>query len=60
MARHLRLNPDALEAHGQTEAGIQSIRIFPHGFAMFNTKYEDMTGEQLPGLGCQEPGSRCV
>jgi len=41
VARHLRLGPDALEnlAHGRY---YPEVRVFPHGFAIFNTAYEDM------------------
>jgi glyoxylase-like metal-dependent hydrolase (beta-lactamase superfamily II) len=42
VARHLRLGPDALEelAHGRW---YPDQTIFPHGFAMFNTPFGDMT-----------------
>lgn len=42
VARHLRLSPDALEelAHKQW---YPTQPVFPRGFAMFNTPYEDMT-----------------
>jgi len=42
IARHLRLSPDALEdmAH---QRWYPEQPIFKHGFAVFNTAYEDMT-----------------
>ncbi len=42
VARHLRLGPDALEelAHHRW---YPEAPHFPHGFAIFNTAYEDMT-----------------
>ncbi len=42
VARHLRLDPDALEAlaHGRWRP---RAPVFPRGFAMFNTPHEDMT-----------------
>ncbi len=41
VARHLRLDPDALEdlAHGRWRP---RPPVFPRGFAMFNTRYGDM------------------
>ncbi|MEI6861151.1 MAG: MBL fold metallo-hydrolase [Verrucomicrobiota bacterium] len=41
VARHLRLDPDVLEdlAHGRWRP---RAPVFPRGFAMFNTPYEDM------------------
>jgi glyoxylase-like metal-dependent hydrolase (beta-lactamase superfamily II) len=41
IARHLRLGPNALEelAH---KRWYPEAPVFPHGFAVFNTKYEDM------------------
>ncbi len=42
VARHLRLNPDALEALAR-KAWYPEIPVFPRGFAMFNTPFEDMT-----------------
>jgi hydroxyacylglutathione hydrolase len=41
IARHLKLGPDALEAlaHGKWHP---ESPTFPHGFAMFNTLYDDM------------------
>jgi glyoxylase-like metal-dependent hydrolase (beta-lactamase superfamily II) len=42
VARHLHLGPNALEslAHGRWSP---TQPLFPHGFAMFNTRFEDMT-----------------
>ncbi len=42
VARHLRLNPDALEdlAHGRW---YPKVPAFPHGFSAFNTPFGDMT-----------------
>ena len=42
VARHLRLAPDALQelAHKQW---YPEAPVFPHGFAIFNTPYEDLT-----------------
>jgi hydroxyacylglutathione hydrolase len=42
VARHLRLDPDALEdlAHARWRP---TAPVFPRGFAMFNTRYGDMT-----------------
>lgn len=42
VARHLRLNPDALERLA-TNAWYPLQPDFPRGFAAFNTRYEDMT-----------------
>ncbi len=42
IARHLRLSPDALEALAH-QSWYPEQRDFRHGFAMFNTKFEDMT-----------------
>lgn len=42
VARHLRLSPDALEAHARN-AWYPELPDFPTGFAAFNTRYEDMT-----------------
>lgn len=42
VARHLRLSPDALEALAHKRWYPQQP-VFPHGFAAFNTPYEDMT-----------------
>ena len=42
VARHLRLSPDALEALAHKRWYPQQP-IFSHGFAAFNTAYEDMT-----------------
>ncbi|HEY1847689.1 MAG TPA: MBL fold metallo-hydrolase [Opitutaceae bacterium] len=41
VARHLRLSPNALEdlAHSRW---YPEAPVFPHGFAIFNTKFEDM------------------
>jgi glyoxylase-like metal-dependent hydrolase (beta-lactamase superfamily II) len=41
VARHLRLSPDALEdlAHNRW---YPEAPVFPHGFAIFNTPYEDI------------------
>jgi glyoxylase-like metal-dependent hydrolase (beta-lactamase superfamily II) len=41
VARHLRLGPNALEelAHRQW---YPEVPVFPHGFAIFNTPYEDI------------------
>ncbi|HEY1791923.1 MAG TPA: MBL fold metallo-hydrolase [Opitutaceae bacterium] len=41
VARHLRLNPDALEtlAHSRW---YPEAPVFPHGFAIFNTRFGDM------------------
>ena len=42
IARHLRLGPNALEelAH---KAWYPEAPVFPHGFAIFNTPFEDLT-----------------
>jgi glyoxylase-like metal-dependent hydrolase (beta-lactamase superfamily II) len=42
VARHLRLGPGALEelAH---KRWYPEVPVFPHGFAIFNTPFEDMT-----------------
>jgi hydroxyacylglutathione hydrolase len=42
VARHLRLNPDALVALAH-QAWYPEQALFPRGFAMFNTPYGDMT-----------------
>lgn len=42
IARHLRLNPDALEALAH-KRWYPEFRPFPRGFATFNTPFEDMT-----------------
>lgn len=42
VARHLQLSPDALEILAKKEA-YPRAPIFPRGFAMFNTRHEDMT-----------------
>ena len=42
IARHLRLSPDALEAMAH-QAWYPEQPEFKHGFAIFNTPYEDMT-----------------
>ena len=42
VARHLRLNPAALEAVAR-HAWYPKIPTFPRGFAMFNTPYDDIT-----------------
>jgi glyoxylase-like metal-dependent hydrolase (beta-lactamase superfamily II) len=42
VARHLRLNPDALEALA-AKAWYPAQPVFPSGFAAFNTPFEDMT-----------------
>ena len=42
VARHLRLNPDALEALAH-KRWYPEFRPFPRGFAAFNTTFEDMT-----------------
>ncbi len=42
VARHLKLNPDALEALAH-KTWYPEAPQFPHGFAMFNTPHEDMT-----------------
>jgi hydroxyacylglutathione hydrolase len=42
VARHLQLSPDALETLAKKEA-YPRAPIFPRGFAMFNTRHEDMT-----------------
>src|ERR1035438_2406416 len=42
LARHLRLNPDALEALAH-QRWYPQAPDFRSGFAMFNTAYEDMT-----------------
>lgn len=42
IARHLRLNPDALEALAR-KSWYPKIPVFPRGFAAFNTPFEDMT-----------------
>jgi len=41
VARHLRLSPNALEAHARQDWYPQ-IPVFPRGFAMFNTPFNDM------------------
>lgn len=41
-ARHLRLSPDALEALAHKQFYPQQP-LFPRGFAIFNTPFEDMT-----------------
>jgi len=40
-ARHLRLGPDALEASAH-KRWYPEAPVFPHGFAIFNTAFEDM------------------
>lgn len=42
VARHLRLNPNALEILARKDWYPQ-IPVFPRGFAIFNTPFEDMT-----------------
>ena len=42
VARHLRLSPDALEALAH-HRWYPEVAPMKHGFAMFNTKFEDMT-----------------
>jgi hydroxyacylglutathione hydrolase len=42
VARHLRLEPNALEALAH-KSWYPEAPIFPHGFAVFNTPFEDMT-----------------
>ena len=42
VARHLRLNPNALEVLARKDWYPQ-IPVFPRGFAVFNTPFEDMT-----------------
>ena len=42
VARHLRLNPNALEAHARKQ-WYPEMPVFPRGFAAFNTPFEDMT-----------------
>ncbi len=42
VSRHLRLNPDALEALAR-KSWYPEIPSFPRGFAAFNTPHEDMT-----------------
>ncbi len=42
LARHLKLSPDALEVLARKEA-YPRAPVFPRGFAMFNTRFEDMT-----------------
>ncbi|MCF3648265.1 MBL fold metallo-hydrolase [Synoicihabitans lomoniglobus] len=42
VARHLRLNPNALEALARKN-WYPEIPVFPRGFAAFNTPFEDMT-----------------
>ncbi len=42
VARHIRLNPDALEALAH-KRWYPEFRPFPRGFAAFNTPFEDMT-----------------
>ena len=42
VARHLRLNPDALEVVA-LNGWYPKIPVFPRGFAMFNTPMEDIT-----------------
>ena len=42
VARHLRLGPDALEALAH-KRWYPEAPHFPHGFAVFNTAFEDMT-----------------
>jgi hydroxyacylglutathione hydrolase len=42
IARHLRLNPNALEALAR-QSWYPVIPAFPRGFAIFNTPFEDMT-----------------
>lgn len=42
VARHLRLSPDALETLAQ-KTWYPEQPVFPRGFAMFNTPFEDMT-----------------
>ena len=42
IARHLRLNPNALEALAR-KSWYPEVPVFPRGFAAFNTPFEDMT-----------------
>jgi hydroxyacylglutathione hydrolase len=42
IARHLRLGPDALEALAH-KRWYPEAPVFPHGFSIFNTPFEDMT-----------------
>ena len=42
IARHLKLSPDALETLAKKEA-YPRAPVFPRGFAMFNTRDDDMT-----------------
>src|SRR5947209_4541116 len=42
LARHLRLSPDALEALAH-KRWYPEQPLFPRGFAMFNTRYDDVT-----------------
>lgn len=42
IARHLKLSPDALETLAKKEA-YPRAPVFPRGFAMFNTRDEEMT-----------------
>ena len=42
VARHLRLNPNALETLAR-QTWYPEIPTFPRGFAIFNTPFEDMT-----------------
>ncbi len=42
LARHLQLSPDALEVLAKKEA-YPRAPVFPRGFALFNTRHEDMT-----------------
>jgi len=42
VARHLRLNPNSLEALAR-KSWYPEIPVYPRGFAMFNTPFEDMT-----------------
>jgi len=42
VARHLRLNPDAMEALAK-QTWYPKIPIFPRGFSMFNTKSGDLS-----------------
>ncbi len=42
VARHLRLNPNALETHARRQ-WYPEIPVFPRGFAAFNTPFGDMT-----------------
>src|ERR1700722_19882179 len=43
VARHLRLGPNSLEALAH-KAWYPEAPVFPHGFAIFNTTFEDMKG----------------